>query len=103
MKPKAQVIKLKTLDMQATMPNETFTPLRPHKKRVFTEDEWRFLNTLSTAELFNRMKQGEILTKMLENYEWLNMTHGAAKTLTSNLHYQMDAIESIIKGRNGHG
>ena len=94
--PKHQVIKLKTL----TFHGSVSAPIRPVKKRVFTEDEWRFLNTLETVDLLGRIEQGAHLLRLLYNPRMLNMTQKEAAKISSNLRYQMDAIWSIINTKN---
>lgn len=100
-KPKAQVVGLKTLDMRAQVPGFKSVPQRPHKKRVFTEDEWSFLNGLPTQELYWRIGQGRRLIGLLYRPEMLNMTRREADRISSNLRYQIEAIESIITARSG--
>lgn len=93
------VIGLKTLDLNAVTAPMLDTRLRPHRKRVFTEDEWNFLNTRPTAELQARVACGDTLIKLLYRPEMLNMTQRQADALSSNLRFQQDAIREIIKAR----
>ena len=103
MKPKAQVVGLKTLDVkaQALKPGQDFTSaaIRAWKKRVFTEDEWNFLNTLPTAELRNRIQTGHALIGILHRPEMMNMTPQLAAMVSSNLYFQIEAIQKIIDAR----
>lgn len=100
--PEDIVIGLKTLSIrsQVAQMKHTDTRLRPFKKRVFTDDEWVFLHTLTDEDLHGRIQRGRMLTTMLENYEWMNMTRKQAKTITSNLHFQMEAIQCILDERS---
>ena len=106
-KPKHVVVGLKTLELrgevlrqaQDTGPSFLSTGLRPRKKRVFTEDEWRFLNSLPDEDLMARIGQGDRLIELLHRPEMLNMTQGLAAKVASNLRYQQDAIREIIKKR----
>lgn len=90
------VIGLHTVELVSTTPSFTSTPKRADKMRVFTDDEWIYLNTLSIAELENRIRLGNNLIDMLYRPELLNMTSKQADALTSNLRYQQDAIRAII-------
>lgn len=99
MKPKAQVIGLNTLSLRATSPTLLDTPQRALKRRVFTEDEWNFLNSLPTAELYYRIGKGDQLIHLLSRPEMMNMDSQKAAMITSNLRYQQDAIREIIESR----
>lgn len=102
-KPKPVVVGLKTLDLKGvavgTGPSWLDTGIRPNKKRVFTEDQWRFLNTRPDEDLLGRIKQGDFLISLLESPQMLNMTPKLAAMVASNLRYQQDAIREIIKKR----
>jgi len=90
---------LKTLTLKATSPDIVSGPVRPHKKRVFTEDEYKFLNTRSTEDLFARVLQGRRLIELLHRPDMLNMTPKSAAYYSSNLKYQIDEIYVILKSR----
>lgn len=93
------VVSLKTISLNTTMPTFMDTPQRAIKRRVFTEDEWRYLNTRSTKELLWRIRYGDTMIKLLYRPELINMTAKEADMLSSNLRYQQDAIREIIKTR----
>lgn len=93
------VIGLRTLELVSTTPSFVSTPQRADKKRVFTEDEWKYLNSLPTEELEHRIAYGNTLICMMYRPELLNMTSKQADALSSNLRYQQDAIRSIIAHR----
>jgi hypothetical protein len=99
MKPKAQIIGLNTLSLRATSPTLLDTPQRALKRRVFTEDEWNFLNTRPTKELHYRIYKGDLLIDLLNRPEMMNMASQKAAEITSNLRYQQDAIREIIESR----
>lgn len=96
---KDQIIGLKTLDLRSSLPKLIDTPLKASKKRVFTEDEWEFLNTRPTKELWFRIRRGDFLIRLLHSPEMLNMTPAQASMISSNLRFQQDAIMEIIKSR----
>lgn len=101
-KPKAQVIGLKTLDIRgASGMNHISTPVRPSKKRVFTENEYQELLRCSTKELRGRLAKGNFAIWLLHRPEMLNMTPVIANMVSSNVHFQMDEIQKIIDSRNG--
>lgn len=95
------IVGLKTLDIRAKLPTLD-TPERAIKKRVFTENEWSYLNSRSTAELHHRVRMGDHLIELLYRPEMLNMTQTQAHVISSNLRYQQDAIREIIKAREVH-
>ena len=102
-KPKAQIVGLKTLDLRGVLsPMSRHTPHRAHKKRVFTEDEWRFLHTRTDEDLARRILQGDNLIALLNRPEMVNMVAGEAARIASNLRYQQDAIREILKGRQSN-
>lgn len=72
---------------------------RAHKKRVFTEDEYNFLQTLSIGELKNRQNLGRNLIAILYNPAAMNMTPKQAAAVSSNLKFQIDAIQNIINAK----
>lgn len=96
-------IKLKTLDLQgrvvSTGPSYMNTPNRPNKKRRFTEDEWRKLNSCTNEDLFLRIERGRSLIEFLHSPQMINMSQGEAARVASNLHYQIDAIREILRKR----
>lgn len=93
------VVGLNTLNLNTTGPGLNSSPFRPHKKRVFTEDEYKFLLTCTNEDLLRRIKQGRSLIEMLKRPEMLNMTPKSAAYYSSNLNYQIDEIRNIIKSR----
>ena len=90
-----QVVGLNTLSIRS----EVFAARRPVKKRVFTDDEWKFLNGRTNEDLLSRIERGRQLIALLHNPAMLNMTQGKAAATASNLHYQIDAIWSILNAR----
>lgn len=96
---KDQVIGLSTLSIKATSPTLLDTPQRALKRRVFTEEEWGYLNSRPTVELYYRISQGDLLIRLLYRPEMLNMSQAKADMISSNLRYQQDAIREIIKSR----
>jgi len=74
-------------------------PARPKKKRVFTEDEYKFLESLPAADLLRRIRQGHHLIGLLEHPAMLNMTPREAARVSSNLRFQIDEITAIIRVR----
>ena len=100
---KDQVVGLKTLKLHSqaisTGPAFMNTPARAKKRRVFTEDEWRYLNTRPTMELSQRIAYGQQLIGLLYRPEMLNMTPQKAAMISSNLRYQIEAIQQIIDSR----
>ena len=105
MATKPVVIGLKTLDMQMTTgPRLVDTAIRADKKRVFTEDEWKKLNKMSTAILKQKILTGDFLINILSRPEMMNMTPQQANMISSNLKFQQDAIREIIDSRSDeHG
>lgn len=102
-KPRDVVIGLKTIAMRgAAVQPVTSTPARPLKRRVFTDAQWSYLYTLSTDELKRRISQGLVLIGLLYRPEMLNMTQPQADMISSNLRYQIDAIQAIIDTRGSH-
>jgi hypothetical protein len=99
--PEDIIIGLKTIELTATMPKFIDTPERAFKKRVFTEDEWRFLNTRPTAELEARLKLGEVWIALIYLPNNLNVNQAEAHALSSNIRFQQDAIREIIESRKG--
>lgn len=97
--PKAQIVGLNTLKLQSTIN----TVIRPHKKRVFTEDEWNFLNRQTTEDLKWRISQGDLIINLLKRPEMLNMTPAQAAMISSNLKFQQEAIREIIRSRQNGG
>ncbi len=101
---KAQIIGLKTLklqsDVQRTGMDAISTAIRAHKKRVFTENEWEFLNSLPDNELVWRIEKGDMLIGLLHRPEMMNMNPKEANKISSNLKYQQDAIRSILTNRS---
>lgn len=97
------IVGLNTLDLRARAarpgPDVVDVAVRAHKKRVFTEDEWNFLNTCPTLDLQHRIRQGDLLIGLLSRPEMLNMTADRANEISSNLRFQQDAIGDIIKHR----
>lgn len=93
------VVLLKTIDLRGSAPKVVDTPIRSFKRRVFTEDQWKFLNTLSTKDLRKRWTRGGQLIGLLEHPAMMNMTQAQADMISSNLRYQRDAIMEIIEGR----
>lgn len=105
-RPPPVVIGLNTLTMQSqvvsTGPRKVSAPQRPHKKRVFTEDEWRFLHTRTDEDLYRRIFRGDQLIQMISTpamAESLGMRPQEANRLISNLKFQQDAIREIIRKR----
>ena len=96
---KGIVIGLKTIDVRAKTMPVVSAPQRAFKQRIFTEDEWNYLNTLPTRELRQRVEFGNLIIRLLYQPEMLNMTPRQADALSSNLRYQQDAIREIIKSR----
>lgn len=90
------VVRLQTVDLSSSVVS---AGKRPHKKRVFTEDEWKFLHTRDNADLLRRIGQGHRLIKMLGNPAMLNMTQASAAYYQSNLRFQIDAIWRILESR----
>lgn len=97
------VINLRTLDLRGKVSGPALVDgaVRALKKRVFTEDEWNFLNTRSTADLQHRIRQGDIIIRMLYRPEMMNMSQARADEISSNLRFQQDEIREIIKKRGG--
>ena len=93
-KPPAQVVTMKPLVLKGVS-----TAVGPDKKRVFSEDEWSKLNTESTITLRGRIARGQLLIRLLNSPEMLNVTPSEADMLSSNLNYQIEAIRSIIDNR----
>lgn len=91
-----QTVGLKTLIIKESI---TSFPHRPQKKRVFTDEEWAFLNSRTNEDLYGRIEQGNRLIELLGSPQILNMVKGEANYLSSNLRYQQDAIGSILIGR----
>lgn len=101
-KPPAQVIGLNTLKLSGTavMASKVVSvPYPASKKRVFTDEQWQFLNTLSNQELFGRIGQGYHLIGLLYRPEMLNMNGPKADMVSSNLRFQIDAIWTILEAR----
>jgi hypothetical protein len=98
--PEDIIIGLRTLELVAVSPKFVDTPERAFKRRVFTDDEWRYLNSRPTAELHARIALGSRLISLMYRPELLNMDQRQAAQLSSNLRYQQDAIREIIKARN---
>lgn len=105
MKPANQVIGLRTLTLRgravSTGPVLVDTAVRAFKRRVFTDEQWAYLNQQSTADLEHRIQQGNLLIGMLSRPEMMNMVKGEADRISSNLRYQQDAIRQIISSRGG--
>lgn len=99
--PENVVIGLKTLRIHGHRVSlqSSSTPIQPAKRRVFTEDEWNFLNSLPSSDLARRIRQGEFLIRLLHSPQMMNTTQKEADRLSSNLKYQIEAIQSIIDGR----
>ena len=102
------VVGLKTLRVSGDASGLNYVDLavRAHKKRVFTDDEWKYLQSRPTAELHYRIAQGDFLIALLARPEMLNMTPTSAAKIQSNLRFQQDAIREIITARsksNGSG
>lgn len=94
------IIRLKTLDLQAAIS----TPRPAYKRRVFSDQEWQYLNNLPTIELIRRVGWGQYLINLLHNPAILNITPAEGDKLSSNLKYQIEAINHIIKERTeNHG
>ena len=101
-KPQAQIVGLKTLDMRSNVAQMSRnTPIRALKKRVFTDDEWAFLNTCTDDDLRGRIQKGNMLIGILYRPEMMNMVPGEAARISSNLKYQQDAIRGILASRKG--
>jgi len=99
-KLQSQIVGLRTLDMVGSTALATqSTQLRPIKKRVFTDEEWRFLNTLTDEDLLGRIGQGDQLIELLHNPAMMNMVPKEAGKVSSNLRFQQDAIRSILASR----
>lgn len=99
-KPAAQIVGLKTLDMRSNVAQMSRnTPIRALKKRVFTDDEWAFLNTCTDEDLRGRIQKGNMLIGILHRPEMMNMVPGESARISSNLRYQQEEIRSIIKNR----
>lgn len=96
---KDQIVNLNTLDLRGITPSLVDTRVRALKKRVFTDDQIRYLNSLSTKELLHRIIMGDVLISLLYHPEMLNMTQEKADMISSNLRFQQDFIREIIKGR----
>jgi hypothetical protein len=87
------VIKLQTMSMRSVVD----TPHRPHKKRVFTDDEYNFLCSLPVSDLRVRIAGGRQVISLLARPDMLNMTPAQANAIASNLRYQIDEINKIIQ------
>jgi hypothetical protein len=99
-KPEAQTVGLQTLDIRGTVALKSqHTAIRANKKRVFTDDEWAFLNSRTDEDLMGRVKQGDNLIALLHSPQMMNIVPGEAPRVASNLRYQQDAILSILKSR----
>jgi len=94
-KPKDQVVGLKTLTLRSTA--YISTNQRPHKKRVFTDDQLTFLKSKSINDLEERIKKGRLIIRLLDNPAMLNMTPKSANYISSNLEFQIDVISEIIR------
>lgn len=100
MKNKNQIVGLNTLNLRSVVaPAGKNTRIRPTKKRVFTDDEVHYLNTLSDLELMGRIKQGYRLIDLLQRPEMMNMNKAKADATASNLRFQIDFIHQILKTR----
>jgi hypothetical protein len=107
-KPVDQVVGLQTLTLRGQVmavgsrpPVLVDTAVRAYKKRVFTDEQWAYLNTRSTVDLQHRIRQGFLLIWLLRRPEMMNMVKGEADRVSSNLCYQIEAICQIIKSRGG--
>ncbi len=99
---KNQIVGLRSLELRsvpASMGN-TYSAIRPIKKRTFTEDEYKFLCSLSIEELLERITQGDTLIALLNRPEMMNMTPASANQISSNLKFQQDEIRKIIKAKS---
>lgn len=102
---KNQVVGLHTLNLRGqvagfgTGPVLLDTAVRAYKKRVFTDEQWAFLQQQSTADLQYRIGQGDLLIGLLSRPEMMNMVKGEADRIASNLRFQQDAIRQIIRAR----
>ena len=99
-KPDAQVVGLNTLFLSGAVPQASRNmPIRPMQKRVFTDDQWVFLQTRTDEDLRARIDKGNMLIAILHRPEMMNMVPKEANRISSNLRYQQDAIRSILKSR----
>ena len=100
-KPVAQTIALKTLDVRGAVAlASSNVPIRALKKRVFTDDEWAFLNTCTDEDLRGRIGKGNMLIGILHRPEMMNMVPAESARISSNLRFQQDAIRDILKNRS---
>ena len=99
--PEDIIVSLKTLELVSTTPKFTDTPQRAFKKRVFTEDQWRYLNTRATEELEKRIELGNLWITLIYLPSNLNVNQAEAHALSSNIRFQQDAIREIIESRKG--
>ena len=101
-KPDAQTVGLNTLFLRGKVPQAgKNVPIRAVMKRVFTDDEWTFLNTCTDEDLRRRIGKGYMFINILYRPEMLNMAPAESARISSNLRFQQDAIRDILKSRKG--
>lgn len=98
--PEDVVVGLNSLSLRGKSSKMGYVPiLERSPERIFTEDEIKFLHSLSTEDLWRRYRQGEFLVSLFPSPDIMNMTKLDISKVASNLRYQMDVIMSIIRKR----